>query len=56
MNKDLKNLLQLVIKAGIEQGILGGSSRVCRKQKVKVRKENFLTKNDAIEADVRKGE
>ena len=33
MNKDLKNLLQLVIKAGIEQGILGGSSRVCRKQR-----------------------
>ncbi len=31
MIKDLKNLLQLVIRAGIEQGILGRSSRVCRK-------------------------
>ena len=39
MNKDLKNLLQLVIKAGIEQGILGGSSRVCRKQRGKVERK-----------------
>lgn len=31
MNKDLKNLLQLVFRAGIEQSILGRSSRVCRK-------------------------
>ena len=39
MNKDLKKLLQLVIKAGIEQGILGGSSRVCRKQRGKVERK-----------------
>lgn len=34
MNRDLKSLLQLVIRAGIEQGILGRSSRVCRKPRV----------------------
>lgn len=34
MNQDLKNLLTMVIKAGIEQGILGRASRVTRKEKV----------------------
>ena len=39
MNKDLKKLLQLIIKAGVEQGILGQSSRVCRKQRTKSSKK-----------------
>ncbi|MDO4935639.1 MAG: hypothetical protein Q4E42_03150 [Phascolarctobacterium sp.] len=55
MNKDLKNLLQLVIKAGIEQGILGGSSRVCRKQRTKANRngeDSFPT----AEENFKKGE
>lgn len=35
MNKDLKNLLQLVIKAGVQQGILAQNDRKCRKNRVK---------------------
>lgn len=55
MNKDLKNLLQLVIKAGIEQGILGGSSRVCRKLRAKA-KQNGEDPFPPVEEKSKKGE
>lgn len=50
MNKDLKNLLQLVIKTGIQQGILGQGSRVCRKPKVK-----HSQKDEPHAQDIKKG-